>query len=132
MQSPGTDPADPIKAVEARMEAIAAPLTKSDGVSRFNELYLAVTHAVAAETDSYQEPSRRTRARRGPPRVRPRGGCTEEKFSQRSIVARIELVQSDGRHHARRLHAAAGFASVSKQPIKDVRTSPQRGNRSTT
>lgn len=58
MQPPGTDLADPIKAVEAHMQAIAAPLAEDDGVARFNELYLAVTHAVAAETraDSYEDP----------------------------------------------------------------------------
>lgn len=32
------------------MEAIAAPLDPGDGVARFNELYLAVTHAVFEET----------------------------------------------------------------------------------
>jgi hypothetical protein len=42
--------ADPIEAVAARMEAIAAPLAEDDGVRRFNELYLAVTHAVAKES----------------------------------------------------------------------------------
>ncbi|HEX4344920.1 MAG TPA: DUF5995 family protein [Solirubrobacteraceae bacterium] len=51
-------PADPILAVEAQMEAIVAPLAPEDGVARFNELYLAVTKAVAAETlaNSYQDP----------------------------------------------------------------------------
>jgi hypothetical protein len=50
--------ADPIKAVVSRMEAIAAPLAEDDGVARFNELYLAVTHAVIQETraDSYEDP----------------------------------------------------------------------------
>ena len=50
--------ADPIKAVEARMAAIAAPLPEDDGVARFNELYLAVTQAVAEETlaASYRDP----------------------------------------------------------------------------
>jgi hypothetical protein len=57
MQEPHTDagPAavvDPIRAVEARMEAIAAPLLEDDGVARFNELYLAVTRAVAKEAGS--------------------------------------------------------------------------------
>jgi hypothetical protein len=42
--------ADPIEAVAARMESIAAPLTANDGVRRFNELYLAVTRAVARES----------------------------------------------------------------------------------
>jgi hypothetical protein len=48
---------DPIKAVEARMAAIAKPLPEDDGVARFNELYLAVTVAVAAETgaDNYRD-----------------------------------------------------------------------------
>jgi hypothetical protein len=63
---PSPDPAasgdgvvDPIKAVEARMEAIAAPLPDSDGVARFNELYLAVTRAVAKEAGSegYEDPA---------------------------------------------------------------------------
>ncbi len=55
---PATDAADPIKAVETRMEAIAAPLAEADGVARFNELYLAVTRAVVVEThaDSYEDP----------------------------------------------------------------------------
>jgi hypothetical protein len=62
MPQPPTDvgaTADPIKAVEARMEAIAAPLPADDGVARFNELYLAVTRAVEAETraDSYEDPA---------------------------------------------------------------------------
>jgi len=50
--------ADPIKAVVTRMEAIAAPLPEGDGVARFNELYLAVTHAVIQETraDNYEDP----------------------------------------------------------------------------
>ena len=45
-------------AVVARMDAIAAPLAEDDGVARFNELYLAVTHAVAAETlvEAYRDP----------------------------------------------------------------------------
>lgn len=41
---------DPIEAVAARMEAIATPLAPDDGVGRFNELYLAVTRAVALES----------------------------------------------------------------------------------
>ncbi len=45
-----SDIADPIEAVAARMEAIAAPLAPDDGVRRFNELYLAVTRAVAVES----------------------------------------------------------------------------------
>ena len=51
-------PADPIQAVAARMEAIAAPLDEDDGVARFNELYLAVTMAVfeEAQADSYRDP----------------------------------------------------------------------------
>lgn len=51
--------ADPILGVESRMETIAAPLAPNDGVARFNELYLAVTKAVAAETaaDSYEDPT---------------------------------------------------------------------------
>jgi hypothetical protein len=50
--------ADPIAAVAARMEAIAAPLPASDGVARFNALYLAVTRAVAHETaaDTFEDP----------------------------------------------------------------------------
>jgi hypothetical protein len=49
---------DPIKAVEARMEAVAAPLPQADGVARFNELYLAVTRAVDVEAngDAYENP----------------------------------------------------------------------------
>jgi len=41
---------DPIDAVAAQMEDIAAPLSPDDGVARFNELYLAVTYAVAKDT----------------------------------------------------------------------------------
>ena len=54
--STATSFVDPIKAVEARMETIAAPLHEDDGVARFNELYLAVTRAVAEETkaDNYE------------------------------------------------------------------------------
>ena len=44
----GTDQA--IAAVVQRMEAIAAGLAPADGVARFNDLYLAVTRAVLAET----------------------------------------------------------------------------------
>jgi len=41
------------------MEAIAAPLDPDDGVARFNELYLAVTVAVAREagTEGYEDPA---------------------------------------------------------------------------
>ncbi len=49
---PLSDVVDPIKGVESRMEAIAAPLDEDDGVARFNELYLAVTRAVAKEAAS--------------------------------------------------------------------------------
>lgn len=50
---------DPIEAVAARMEAIAAPLPEDDGVARFNELYLAVTRAVAHEqrADTFEDPA---------------------------------------------------------------------------
>lgn len=50
--------ADPILGVMARMDAIAAPLDPDDGVARFNELYLAVTHAVFEETRNahYDDP----------------------------------------------------------------------------
>jgi hypothetical protein len=49
---------DPIDAVAAHMEAIAAPLDPGDGVARFNELYLAVTRAVALDTgaDTFEAP----------------------------------------------------------------------------
>jgi len=52
------DVVDPIDAVAKRMEAIAAPLDPNDGVARFNELYLAVTHAVATDTagDTFESP----------------------------------------------------------------------------
>jgi hypothetical protein len=61
MPQPNTDiiaVVDPIEDVEARMEAIAAPLAEADGVARFNELYLAVTRAVAREAGSevYEDP----------------------------------------------------------------------------
>jgi hypothetical protein len=50
---------DPIEGVAARMDAIAAPLPENDGVRRFNELYLAVTRAVALEsaTTTYADPA---------------------------------------------------------------------------
>ena len=50
---------DPIEAVAARMEQIAAPLDPDDGVRRFNELYLAVTRAVAVESASttFEDPA---------------------------------------------------------------------------
>ncbi len=50
---------DPIEAVAAQMEAIAAPLPPEDGVRRFNELYLAVTRAVAAESakTTFEDPA---------------------------------------------------------------------------
>jgi hypothetical protein len=51
---------DAIKAVAARMEAIAAPLGPDDGVRRFNELYLAVTVEVArveAQTATFEDPA---------------------------------------------------------------------------
>jgi len=49
--------ADAIAPVVERMEAIAAPLDESDGVRRFNELYLAVTREVAANTaaDTFED-----------------------------------------------------------------------------
>ena len=49
---------DPIEAVAARMDQIAAGLPPDDGVRRFNELYLAVTRAVAAEskTRTFEDP----------------------------------------------------------------------------
>jgi len=51
--------ADPIEAVAARMDAIAAPLAPGDGVRRFNELYLAVTRAVAVESTktTFEDPA---------------------------------------------------------------------------
>jgi hypothetical protein len=64
MHSPADEPGDPnvvdpIKAVEARMDSIAAPLDEADGVARFNELYRAVTIAVARETgaEHYEAPA---------------------------------------------------------------------------
>ena len=50
---------DPIEAVAARMEAIAAPLAENDGVRRFNELYLAVTRGVvvAEESARFEDPA---------------------------------------------------------------------------
>src|SRR4051812_46575118 len=57
------DVVDPIDAVAAHMEAIAAPLDAGDGVARFNELYEAVTRAVAADTagDTFESPGFITR-----------------------------------------------------------------------
>lgn len=59
MNEPDTS-VDAIKAVAARMEAIAAPLGPDDGVRRFNELYLAVTVEVArveAQTATFEDPA---------------------------------------------------------------------------
>ena len=58
-----SQPVDPIEAVVARMEAIAAPLPENDGVRRFNELYLAVTRAVAVEQakTTFEDPPFMTR-----------------------------------------------------------------------
>lgn len=56
--------ADPIQAVAARMEAVAAPLGPDDGVRRFNELYLAVTVEVArveAQSSTFEDPAFVTR-----------------------------------------------------------------------
>lgn len=54
---------DPIEAVAARMEEVAAPLGPDDGVRRFNELYLAVTRAVAVEqaNTTFEDPPFMTR-----------------------------------------------------------------------
>lgn len=59
MNQPDTS-VDAIKAVAARMEAIAEPLGPDDGVRRFNELYLAVTVEVArveAQTATFEDPA---------------------------------------------------------------------------
>jgi hypothetical protein len=47
-----------IEPVVARLESIAARLPVSDGVARFNELYLAVTREVAAQaaSDAFADP----------------------------------------------------------------------------
>jgi hypothetical protein len=49
---------DPIGAVLARMQSIAGELAVTDGVARFNHLYLAVTRAVdaGAQTASFEDP----------------------------------------------------------------------------
>jgi hypothetical protein len=51
-------PTDPIAAVVARMESVAAELPVADGVSRFNHLYLEVTRSVdgAAQTHCLRTP----------------------------------------------------------------------------
>jgi Family of unknown function (DUF5995) len=48
----------PIDPVVARMAEIASTLPEADGVARFNDLYLAVTLAVAAEVsgDGFEDP----------------------------------------------------------------------------
>lgn len=48
---------DPIAAVIARMESVAAELPVADGVSRFNHLYLEVTRSVdsAAQTARFED-----------------------------------------------------------------------------
>jgi len=52
-------PADPIAAVIARMQAIAAGLPAADGVARFNHLYLEVTQAVDGQvaTTGFADPA---------------------------------------------------------------------------
>lgn len=57
------DNVDPIEVVAARMEELAAPLAEDDGVRRFNELYLAVTRAVAVEQTktTFEDPPFMTR-----------------------------------------------------------------------
>jgi hypothetical protein len=50
------DPADPIAAVVARMEDLAGTLTATDGVARFNHLYLEVTRSTDA-TLSFEDRS---------------------------------------------------------------------------
>ena len=56
---PGTGGGAPVDAVLERMAAIAASLPAEDGVARFNDLYLAVTREVAAETrtDAFEDPA---------------------------------------------------------------------------
>ena len=70
----GGDPVvDPIAAVAARMEAVAAPLDAGDGVRRFNELYLAVTREVAraeAEAAVFEDSPARADHDPRPPRRR--------------------------------------------------------------
>ena len=48
------DPADPIAAVVARMEALAGTLAPTDGVASFNHLYLEVTRSTDA-TRSFED-----------------------------------------------------------------------------
>jgi hypothetical protein len=50
---------DPIAPVLARMQSVAAELAVTDGVSRFNHLYLAVTQAVdtGAQTATFEDPA---------------------------------------------------------------------------
>jgi hypothetical protein len=49
---------DPIAAVLARLQSVAAELAVTDGVSRFNHLYLAVTQAVdtGAQAAAFENP----------------------------------------------------------------------------
>jgi uncharacterized protein DUF5995 len=49
---------DPIAAVLARMQSVATVLAVTDGVSRFNHLYLEVTQAVdtGAQTAAFEDP----------------------------------------------------------------------------
>jgi hypothetical protein len=50
---------DPIAAVLARLQSVATELDVSDGVSRFNHLYLEVTQAVdtGAQTAAFEDPA---------------------------------------------------------------------------
>ena len=83
-----------ITAVVRRMEAIAAGLAPADGVARFNDLYLAVTRAVLAET---------------------RAG----EFEQPELLARLDVVFA-GRYFAAVDAARPGHAW---RPLFDARRS---------
>lgn len=53
------DAGDPIAPVLARLQSVAAELAASDGVARFNHLYLEVTQAVdaGAQTEAFEDPA---------------------------------------------------------------------------
>jgi len=57
-QAAGIAGGDPVAGVVKRMEEIATSLPAADGVARFNDLYLAVTREVGAETraETFEDP----------------------------------------------------------------------------
>ncbi len=51
--NPATDGANPFPPLADKMRTLSVPMTADDGVRGFNDLYLAVTHAVGIEFDDH-------------------------------------------------------------------------------